>query len=64
MNDGLGIGSTALRLAAVAGLVRVNACFVAAGFGLVAVRRSRIEQLVAANDRGARRVQRALIHLD
>jgi len=62
MNDGAAVGGMVPRLAAV--LVLVNAFFVPSEFGLVAVRRSRIDQLAAADDRGARRVQRALTHLD
>jgi CBS domain containing-hemolysin-like protein len=57
-------GSIALRLAAVIILVLANAFFVAAEFSLVAVRRSRIEQMVAHGDRRARVVQVALRNLD
>ena len=57
-------GGTGLRLAAVLVLVLINGFFVAAEFGLVAVRRSRIDQLAEEGDRGAERVQRALAHLD
>ena len=45
-------------------LVLANGFFVAAEFGLVAVRRSRIDQLAAEGDRSAQRVQKALKHLD
>ncbi|MBX6364686.1 MAG: HlyC/CorC family transporter [Gemmatimonadetes bacterium] len=45
-------------------LVGINAYFVAAEFALVAVRRSRIEQLVRAGDARARRVMHALDHPD
>src|SRR3954453_20322366 len=45
-------------------LVALNGFFVAAEFGLVAVRRTRIEQLVAQGVKGARAVQTAIEHLD
>lgn len=53
-----------LRLLAVLLLVLLNAFFVAAEFGLVAVRRSRIDQMAAEGDRSAIVVQRALRQLD
>ena len=53
-----------LRLFAVLLLVAANAFFVAAEFALVAVRRSRIDQMVAEGDRSAMVVQRALMQLD
>ncbi|MCX6911128.1 MAG: CNNM domain-containing protein, partial [Verrucomicrobia bacterium] len=46
-----------LKLLGVAALVFANAFFVATEFALVSVRRSRIEQLVAAGNRNARSVQ-------
>lgn len=46
------------------GLVLLNGFFVAAEFALVSVRRSRIEQLVNEGSASARRVRRALDHLD
>jgi CBS domain containing-hemolysin-like protein len=58
---GAGMG---LRLGLVGLLVLANAFFVAAEFALVAVRRSRIDQLALAGDSGARTVQSALKHLD
>ncbi len=57
-------GAAAGRLLLVLFLVLANAFFVAAEFALVAVRRSRIDQLAAAGDRGSQAVQRALTHLD
>lgn len=45
-------------------LVLANGFFVAAEFALVAVRRSRIDQLAAEGDASARVVQKALKHLD
>src|SRR5688572_19139395 len=51
-------------LALVALLVLANGFFVAAEFALVAVRRSRIDQLVEEGDRRALSVQRALQNLD
>jgi CBS domain containing-hemolysin-like protein len=60
----LSAGTITFRLAMVLLLVAANAFFVAAEFALVAVRRSRIEQLVAEGNRGAAVVQRALGELD
>ncbi len=58
------VWSLVLRLASVLILVLANGFFVAAEFALVAVRRSRVEQLVAAGHPLARVVQRAVDHLD
>jgi len=58
---GAGIG---VRLGLVALLVFANGFFVAAEFALVAVRRSRIDQLADEGDRSAKVVQGALRHLD
>lgn len=55
---------TAVGLIAVLVLVLLNGFFVATEFSLVAVRRSRIEQLVAEGHRTAPAVKRALEHLD
>src|SRR4051812_3099392 len=55
---------TLLRLAIVLVLVLANAFFVAAEFALVAVRRSRIDEMAARGDAGARVVQRTLKDLD
>ncbi len=52
------------RLLAVVVLVGANAFFVATEFALVAVRRTRIEELVKAGNRRAAEVKRALGHLD
>lgn len=60
----LTFGSVLLRLVLVLFLVLLNAFFVAAEFGLVAVRRSKIDQMAAEGDRSAQVVQRALTHLD
>jgi CBS domain containing-hemolysin-like protein len=62
--EGLGGAPLSVRLGIVGLLVLANAFFVAAEFALVAVRRSRIDQLSAAGDRGAKVVQKALHHLD
>jgi CBS domain containing-hemolysin-like protein len=62
--EGLAGGSLGLRLALVAFLVLANGFFVAAEFGLVAVRRSRIDQLADDGDSSAKVVQKALKHLD
>lgn len=55
---------TAVGLAAVVFLVLLNGFFVATEFALVAVRRSRIEQLVTEGHRTAGVVKQALEHLD
>jgi CBS domain containing-hemolysin-like protein len=52
------------RLALVMALVLLNGFFVAAEFSLVAVRRSRIDQLSEEGDTAAQAVQRTLQHLD
>jgi CBS domain containing-hemolysin-like protein len=57
-------GTIVFRLAMVLLLVAANAFFVAAEFALVAVRRSRIDQLVSQGNRSAKVVQRALQQLD
>jgi CBS domain containing-hemolysin-like protein len=54
----------ALGLVVILFLVLLNGFFVATEFALVAVRRSRIEQLVAEGNRSARTVRSALQHLD
>ena len=56
--------TTALFLLAVIVLVLANAFFVAAEFALVAVRRSRIEELAERGDRMAQRVRTAQENLD
>jgi CBS domain containing-hemolysin-like protein len=60
----LGAGSIAARMLVVLALVLVNAFFVASEFALVAVRRTRIDEMSLAGDRKARTVQGALEHLD
>jgi len=60
----LGAGAVSARLGVVLLLVGLNAFFVAAEFALVAVRRSRIDEMAEAGDRGAKNVQGALAHLD
>ena len=57
-------GAIATRLGIVLLLVGLNAFFVASEFALVAVRRSRIDEMAAGGDRAARSVQGALQHLD
>jgi putative hemolysin len=54
----------AFGLVAVLVLVLLNGFFVATEFALVAVRRTRIEQLVAEGNRAAGTVQRAVDHLN
>ena len=60
----LGAGSIGGRMLVVLLLITVNAFFVAAEFALVAVRRTRIDELAQGGDRKARVVQSALDHLD
>ena len=55
---------TILGLLAVPLLVLVNALFVAAEFSLVAVRRTRVDELVNARAVGANAVKQAIEHLD
>jgi CBS domain containing-hemolysin-like protein len=54
----------ASSMAAVLGLVALNGFFVAAEFSLVAARRSKLDEMIAKGDRGAKVVQDALLHLD
>jgi CBS domain containing-hemolysin-like protein len=54
----------ALGLVAIPLLITLNGFFVAAEFALVAVRKTRVEELVAQKVRRARAVQSALNHLD
>lgn len=56
--------ATALGLISIPLLVALNAYFVAAEFALVAVRRTRIEELVTRRIKGARAVASAIDHLD
>jgi CBS domain containing-hemolysin-like protein len=51
-------------LIAVLALVAANGFFVAAEFALVAARRSKLDEMIARGDRGAKTVQAALQHLD
>ncbi|MCE2900302.1 MAG: hemolysin family protein [Gemmatimonas sp.] len=60
----LTFGTISVRLLFVLLLVLLNAFFVAAEFALVAVRRSRIDQMAADGDGKAMVVQRALAQLD
>ncbi|MEX2178836.1 MAG: hemolysin family protein [Gemmatimonadaceae bacterium] len=62
--EGLAGAGLGVRLGLVMLLVFANGFFVAAEFGLVAVRRSRIDQLAAEGDSSAKVVQSALKHLD
>ncbi|MEO5579918.1 MAG: hemolysin family protein [Gemmatimonadaceae bacterium] len=57
-------GDITTRLGIVVFLVALNGFFVAAEFSLVAVRRSRIDEMADNGDGGARIVQTALTHLD
>src|SRR5438105_14228048 len=49
---------------AVLALVAINGFFVAAEFSLVAARRSKLDEMIARGDKGAKTVQAALQHLD
>jgi CBS domain containing-hemolysin-like protein len=60
----LTLGAILLRLAIVLLLVFANGFFVAAEFALVAARRSRVDEMAARGDAGARVVQRTLKELD
>lgn len=60
----LTLGSISFRLLAVLFLVLANGFFVAAEFGLVGSRRSRVDAMVARGDRSAKAVQQAITHLD
>jgi len=51
-------------LVAVLVLVALNGFFVAAEFSLVSVRRSRVEQLISEGNKGAKAVQRSILHLN
>lgn len=62
--DSLSLDDIAQRLLAVVLLLAINAFFVASEFSVVAVRQSRIQQLVLAGDAPARMVQRLQQHLD
>ena len=58
------IADIAWRLGAVLALVLANGFFVAAEFSIVAVRKTRVDQLVAEGRRGARAVRRAVTQPD
>jgi len=58
------IKMAASSLFAVLGLVALNGFFVAAEFSLVAARRSKLDEMIAKGDRGAKAVQVAIQHLD
>jgi CBS domain containing-hemolysin-like protein len=62
--EAIGAAAIATRLLVVFALIFINAFFVAAAFALVATRRSRIENRIAAGDRGAKLVERTLKDLD
>lgn len=61
---GLPAGAVALRIVAIAALVLLNGVLVAADFALVAVRRSRIDEMARGGDLAAGAVQRAVAELD
>src|ERR1700730_18388279 len=58
------IADVAWRLGGVLALVLTNGFFVAAEFSIVAVRKTRVAQLVADGHRGARAVRRAVTNPD
>src|SRR5688500_8153550 len=53
-----------LALLSVPALVALNGLFVAAEFALVAVRKTRVSEMVRQNRKGARAVEAAVSHLD
>src|SRR5688572_8069087 len=53
-----------LRLGGIMALVFANGLFVAAEFSIVAVRKTRVDQLIAEGHRGARAVRRAVTSPD
>jgi putative hemolysin len=55
---------TAAKLFAVVALVLANGFFVASEFALVAIRRSRVDEMVSLGVLGAQAVQRATRNLD
>lgn len=55
---------TLLSLFAIPALIALNGFFVAAEFSLVAVRKTRIEELIHQGNRGAEAVMTAISHLD
>src|ERR1700745_3508251 len=55
---------TLWRLAGLLALVFAHGFFVAAGFSIVTVRKTRIDQLIAEGHRGARAVRRAVTEPD
>ncbi len=57
-------GYDILKLLSIPVLVVINGLFVAAEFSLVAVRRTRVEELVGQGVKGAAAVQTAMVHLD
>src|SRR6187399_1645671 len=57
-------GDIVCRLLVVHALVLANGFFVAAEFSIVAVRKTRIDQLIAEGHRGARAVRRAVTEPD
>ena len=54
------LAATLWRLAGLAALVCANGLFVAAEFSIVTVRKTRVDQLIAEGQRGARAVRRAV----
>src|ERR1700733_10032870 len=58
------IWAQVLGLLSIPALIILNALFVAAEFSLVAVRKTRVEELVHNGVRGARAVQGAIASLD
>ncbi len=64
MDEALLLAREILGLLAVPLLVLLNAFFVAAEFALVAVRRTKVEELIRKKRAGAEAVKRAISHLD
>jgi len=64
MENFISLASDFLRVLAIPLLVLLNSFFVAAEFSLVAVRRTKVEEMVRARKKGAFAVQHAVRHLD
>src|SRR6266581_2292663 len=58
------LAGIAWRLGGVLALVLANGFFVAAEFSIVAVRKTRVDQLIAEGHTGARAVRRAIVSPD
>lgn len=64
VEEGVNWVEAVLGMLSIPALVALNGFFVAAEFALVAVRRTRVEEMIGQGVRGARAVQSAVEHLD